>query len=366
MSGLIVHEWLEPAGGAEKVVDRLAGIYPDASLFTLWNDAPGRIPDERVDESWLARTPFRRRKALALPLMPATWRQLPRQDADWMLCSSHLFAHHAKIRGNSVPKFVYAYTPARYIWAPEVDSRGDNWIARAAATMLRPLDKRRAHEATSVAAISKFVAGRIDSTWGVDSEIIYPPVAVADFADHVTDLSQDEQSILEQIPADFILGASRLVPYKRLDDVIRMGDKTGIPVVIAGSGPDLSRLQSIADAASVPVKFIAHPSHSLLVELYRRALAYVFPAIEDFGIMPVEAMAVGTPVIGPTIGGVAETVTDAVTGHLIEDFGSTNELRAALEGIGSLDKTAIKARAWDFDEKLFDSAIVSWIDSHRA
>ena len=111
MAGVIVHEWIEKTGGAEKVLDAMIGCFPDADIRVLWNDAQDRYPGRRVGESWLSRTPLRRSKALALPLMPLTWRNLSASKAyEWMLVSSHLFAHHAKFLGTNrdIPKLVYA------------------------------------------------------------------------------------------------------------------------------------------------------------------------------------------------------------------------------------------------------------------
>lgn len=121
MTGLIVHEWLEERDGSERIVDAMRESFPNAELVALWNDAPEKYRD--VHESWLARTPLRRHKALSLPFQLCAWRRVvPRtDDVDWVLVSSHLFAHHVDVRtqsGERVPKYVYTHTPARYIWAP--------------------------------------------------------------------------------------------------------------------------------------------------------------------------------------------------------------------------------------------------------
>lgn len=362
MSGLIVHEWLEVLGGAEKVVDRMAAIFPDAPIVALWNDAPGRFAPRRVSESWMASTPLRRHKALALPLMPATWRNLGPASADWLLCSSHLFAHHARFSGaaRNAKKFVYAYTPARYIWEPEVDARGSSLAARLGARTLRPLDRTRAREAHAVASISQFVRDRVERSWGVDSVVIYPPVAVQTFS-REPELDVFEEELLASLPDGFLLGASRWVPYKRLDDVIRMGALAGQPVVIAGSGPDEKRLVALAAEVRAEVTFVDRPSQPLLHALYRKAYAFVFPAIEDFGIMPVEAMASGTPVIGSRKGGVAETVIDGESGALIENFSSRDEVFSALNSVRSMQPEAIRAQAAVFDERHFDRTLENWI-----
>lgn len=361
--GLIVHEWLAQIGGSEKVVERLAAQFTDAPIHALWNEAPDRFATGRVEETWLARSPLRHRKALALPLMPATWRHLGPEDADWILCSSHLFAHHARFSGRArdAPKLSYVYTPARYIWEPELDERGRSLAVRTAAPLLRRIDKARAQESQAIAGISTFVRDRIRRSWDREAEVIYPPVEVGDFVDPGTDLVDTDVAVVAALPADYLLGASRFVPYKRMDLVVRAGEVTGLPVVLAGSGPELAALRALAEATGVRAIFVDRPSHRLLVELYRNALAYVFPAVEDFGIMPVEAMATGTPVIGRDTGGVAETVVDGVTGFLLQDFDRTS-LRTAIDRLSGLRPGNAVARAWEFDAAVFDEKVREWIE----
>lgn len=365
MAGIIVHEWLEPHGGAEKVIDEMAATFPDAPIWTLWNDAPGRFDSSRVHETWLARTPLRKAKSLALPFMPATWRNLGSADADWILCSSHLFAHHARFGANArnIPKFVYAYTPARYIWTPEIDSRGTSWAARTAAGPLRYLDAYRAQEPYAIAAISSFVQSRISKFWDRESTVIYPPVDVSAYSGpEVGTFTAEEERILESLPAEFILGASRFVPYKQLDQVIRAGHAADVRVVLAGNGPSMPFLKAMADEYPNLVTFIDRPSQKLLRELYRRAVVYVFPPVEDFGIMPVEAMATGTPVLARNIGGASETVIHGKTGFLLEDFGG-KEVINAIAAAESLDPQESRRRSFEFDNGVFHSKLSQWISN---
>ncbi len=321
MSGLIVHEWIAASGGSEKVLESMAAAFPDAAIQCLWNDAPGRFGEREVRETWLAKTPLRRRKALALPLMLPTWRLLESPEAhDWTLVSSHLFAHHVGFRNrrDAAPKYVYAHTPARYIWTPELDLRGSNAAVRTVAPLLKSIDRRRAQEPTAIAANSKFVKDRIEATWGREASVIYPPVAVErvqrvdDWRSEVS--SSDELTLLDGLPDDFVLGMSRFIPYKRLDLVISAGEAVGLPVVIAGKGPEEERLRALAAQSSVPVHFVIAPSDALLFSLYQAARVLVFPAIEDFGIVPVEAQAAGTPVVTGPIGGQLESLTPGRTG----------------------------------------------------
>jgi glycosyltransferase involved in cell wall biosynthesis len=364
VSGLVVHEWLSPAGGSENVFEAITQVFPDAERWCLWNEAGDRF--QPVNETVLARTPLRGRKALALPFMPSVWRHLPERDADWVLASTHLFAHHVRFGGpaRDVPKLVYAHTPARYIWVPELDGRGNSLPARALSAALKPLDRKRAQEPAAIAANSSYIAQRIADTWEREAEVIYPPVAVEGFGIE-PELTAAEQDELDALPDDFILGFSRFVPYKRLDAAIAAGRASGMPVVLAGSGPDEERLRDLA-AKTYPggVRFVHHPSTPLLTAIMQRASALVFAPIEDFGIIPVEAMAAGTPVLANAVGGAVESVIDGVTGAHVHDWGSETELRAAVDKALASSADACRARAREFSGGVFAERIAGFVESH--
>ena len=365
MTGLIVHEWIAKAGGSENVVEEFATVFPRADLQVLWNDDPDRFALPTY-ETWLARTPLRRSKAAALPFLPFTWRTVrARQDYEWMLVSSHLFAHHVRPRALAagIPKLVYAHTPARYIWEPELDPRGAGFAARIASRALKPLDRARAQEATSIVANSAFTRARIQRAWSRDAQVIHPPVDTTRIA--VTDawadlLSEEDRATLDALPDVFVLGASRFVAYKRLDQAITAGEAAGIPVVLAGGGPDEASLHVRAAQASVPVHFVERPSTELLYALYQRALVYVFMAIEDFGIMPVEAMAAGTPVIVPNVGGAAESVR-TIDGGATIDGGSPQEWRQAIDAVSRIDGAALSERSHRYSRERFRAEVLDWV-----
>ncbi len=367
--GLVVHEWIEPHGGSERVLEVIADTFPTSDIVVPWNNAPWRHITPRVTESWLASTPIRDRKAMAAVALPMVWRTVVdrHKEYEWVLASSHLFSHHvrAKGAGGDAPKFVYVHSPARYIWNPELDDRGKGPIARVVGAGLKPIDRRRAKEARSIAANSAFVKARVEQAWQRDAVVIHPPVDVQRIIDGRRwrdRLTPQEEAVLAALPAQFVLGASRFVSYKRLDLVVRAGEASGLPVVLAGDGPLRAELELLAAEASVPVVFVESPGSALLYALYESAAVYVFPPVEDFGMMPVEAMAAGTPVIANAVGGARESVRPGVNGVLVERFDAA-ELQRAVHAAAALDRSRIPDSVLDFSVQSFQRRLEDWVQT---
>lgn len=374
-NGALVHEWVARRGGSELVLDAMAAALPGIDLHCLWSDAPGRYPGRTVHESWLARTPLRRSKAAALPFLPVTWRHRPGRY-DWALVSSHLFAHHVHFAGQAdgFRKYVYVHSPARYLWEPDLDPRGANPLIRTAAVPLRQLDRRRAQEAYALACNSAFVAERVRRCWDRDAAVIHPPVDVARVRSLLSGatktptgesvapaaLREDEADLLARLGDGYLLGASRFVEYKRLDLVIATGERLDIPVVLAGAGPERARLARLAAAACVPVHLVENPSDALLYSVYDRALALVFPGIEDFGILPVEVLATGTPVVVGPYGGAREIV-EPLFPQAVAASMQPSDLAAAVRAVADLEPALCAARADDFSLATFHRQLCAWL-----
>lgn len=364
MTGLIVHEWISRHGGSENVLEAMARALPEDDIFCLWSDASERLQGRTIRESWLSKSPLRKAKAAALPFMAPTWRAVDLSPYDSVLVSSHAFAHHVGLRNvrAELPIHVYVHTPARYIWAAGLDARGMHPLARAMAPVFRILDKQAASEGPKFAANSDFVRRRIEETWGQPSDVIHPPVRIEQLqsvSDWSTKLSDDDAVIFGGLPDEFVLGASRFVSYKRLDRVIEVGNACQIPVVLAGSGPEEAFLRDKAASASVPVIFVQRPSDELLFALYQRAMLFVFPPIEDFGIMPVEAMALGTPVLVNPIGGAVESV-QLLDGGEILPSGHRSDLQLAVEMALGKDMSNAVQNARLLSESAFMTKILRW------
>lgn len=366
MPTLLAHEWLAPHGGSENVFEQLAATLPDAVLQCLWNDAADRFGTD-VQETWLAKSPLRRSKAISLPFMSSAWSHVDVRSFDRVVVSSHAFAHHLAGRAarQGLSAFAYVHTPARYVWSPELDERGRGGAKQLAAKILQSVDLHHVDQRVSYAANSDFVRQRIANTWGVDSTVIYPPAnvgriqAVDRWEEELT-LTEDMK--LKSLPEEFVLGASRFVEYKRLDLTIRTGEALKLPVVLAGAGPQENALRELATTARVPVIFTGRVSDQLLYSLYQRATLFVFMAIEDFGIMPVEAMAAGTPVLVNEVGGAAESVSLLNGGAAVQDDASAVELKEAAARALQTDVKLMTSAAAQLDSSAFQGKITDWIE----
>lgn len=361
----LVHEWLEKFGGSENVVD---AIYQstNSDLYCLWDNSK-KYP--HVTESWLSKTPLRRHKTLAMPFMPHIWKNMvAKQDYELILSSSHLFAHQARFVNiaHDVPRLAYVHTPARYVWEPDLDPRGRHPLARLVSRGLKPMDKNRASELNGIAANSEFIAQRIRHAWDRESVVIYPPVNT----DYIregswrAELTPSDLEVMGSLPKDFILGASRFVQYKRLDQVIHVGNLTKTPVVLAGGGNDFDRLQQCAREAAVPVVFIKNPSSALLYALYEACRTYVFPPVEDFGIMPVEAMAAGASILVNEIGGAAESVVHGSCGAHV-DFASSESIRTGFDIACSIKSSSPQNRSDHFSLNNFQKRTRDWLGNYH-
>lgn len=346
----LVHEWFESVGGSEQVFLEMSRTLPDATRYVLWNSS-GDQRHATLRESWLARTPFRRHKALALPVMPLAWRTLDRRRYDVVVSSSHAFAHTVRLGSRDCRHLSYIHSPARYVWTPELDPRNLPSAMSAARPFLRAMDRRLGQHVNSLAANSVEVRDRIRRFWGRDARVIHPPVDFRFFSAPGPHTGQDRR---------YLLGVGRWIGYKNFDLMIETAARAGLPLVIAGSGPDEDRLRRLAAASGARVTFELRPSNEQLRNLYWGALALLYPAHEDFGIIPVEAMACGVPVLGLARGGLLETVLPGVSGHLVEHLDAA-ALAARVPATIRLDREDVQHTASRFGADVFTRRFTQWL-----
>jgi len=312
MKGLrvaLVHEWLVTWGGSESVLLSLARLFPDAPIFTSIYKPDDRLSiafeGREIRPSALQMIPgVQNLYRYLLPFMPWAFSRLDLSEFDLVISSSHAFAKSVHV-GPGATQICYCHTPPRYLWdLVKVYNPGLRGVLLGPLLRhLRQKDVEASQNVHSFIANSTYVAGRIARAYGRDARVIYPPVDVDEFT-----LTSDEPS--------YYLAGGRMVPYKHLDKAVRAANKGKLPLVIFGDGPERNRLSRIAGPT---VKFVGSVSTSQLAELIHKARAFLFPGLEDFGILPVEVQAGGCPVIALAQGGALETVKSGETGLLYNE-----------------------------------------------
>lgn len=309
----LCHEWITTYGGSDQVAQRIAVALNVDTIFTYAGDPelveklfPGR--DVQIIRG-LGQTPWGARNwQLLLADMPRAWRMLDLSGYDVVITSSHAATNAIRV-GPGATHMSYCHTPMRYAWQWREETRRIPLPLRplwpVIAALFRAADRRWAQRVDVFVANSRNVAERIRSFYGRDSIVVYPPVDTGFWTPG--NGARDT----------YFLCAGRMVPYKRVDLVVRAAVEAGASLVVAGNGPELVRLKKLARDSSV--EFVIDPDAVTLRDLYRRAQALVFAGIEDFGMMLVEAQACGTPVIAFAGGGALESVVDGRTGRLYED-----------------------------------------------
>lgn len=309
----LVHEWLVQRAGSEVTFEQMAIAFAQADLFALSYDRDVRFDfgDRAVRTTAIDRLcRTARGRSLLLPIMPLAFKSLQDANYDVVVSSTHAFSR-AFAPADAI-KLSYTYTPLRYVWHPDIDDRGRSLIARIGAPLVRRQDLRCAALVDSFAAISSAVASRVEAVYGRPARIIYPPCDVEYYS------SASEETLPHGVRArEYVLTAGRQIEYKRHDLAIRVGHALRLPVVVAGSGPERTRLAQLRDELGSHVLFVDSPSRALLRTLYANAAFTCFGAFEDFGIVPVESLAAGTPVLGYRRGGTLDTVSEEV-GVLVE------------------------------------------------
>lgn len=359
----LVHEWLVFYAGGERVFESFTNIWKEADIYALidfLNDEQRKtiLKGNHAHTTFIQKLPFAEKKFRSyLPLFPLAIESLNFSKYDVIISSSHAVTKGIRNKPHQL-HISYCHSPMRYIWdeaetyfeAAKLNSGLKKIIANAALNYLRKWDLKTAQRPDFLIANSKYITEKLKRIYNRESTVIYPPVDVDKF-----ECAENKD--------DYYFVASRLVPYKRIDLIVeafaQMPDKR---LVIAGTGPELNRLKS---NFLVNVEFIGYQDEKSLKELMQKAKAFVFTAEEDFGIVVVEAMACGTPVIALNKGGTAETVIDGKTGILFDNQ-TVEDIKNAVRKFESIQDTfnhkEISEYTQKFSRKIFEEKIKQYVD----
>jgi glycosyltransferase involved in cell wall biosynthesis len=350
----IVHDWLTGMRGGEKVLEALLELYPQATIYTLLRvkgSVSAAIEARRIVPSFAQGLPaVARHYRKYLPLFPAAVECFDLDDYDLVISSSHC-AVKSVISPGAV-HVCYCHSPMRYAWDQFEAYFGLRQVGRTMNGVLRPImaalarwDAQTAGRVDRFVANSAYVAARIRRYYNRGSTVVYPPVDTAFYRPAPT-----------SAPNLSALVVSALVPYKRVDVAIDACRRIGVPLKIVGRGPEQARLEQLAGngTANSPVEFLGWRSDEEVRELYQRSMAVLLPGIEDFGMVPVEAQACGTPAVAIGAGGACETVRHGATGILVDDD-TVDAFAAAVDQCRRtrFDPYAIRASAERFSRERF-------------
>lgn len=355
----IAHDFMETYGGAERVTAEMARVFPQAPVVAILGRAEvaARMGVEDRFRSLLPPRPgLLRRYRYFTPALGAYADRVRLREVDVVLSSSYAFAHRLRSR-NDAPRVCYCHSPLRFAWSMTEHYR-EEWAGRgpssrafdALAAAMRRSDRRSARGIHEYLTQSPFTADQIARFYAREAAVIGAPVDCELFQP------------TEQAPEDYFLFCGRIIePYKQLGIVIEAFKRLGSRLVVAGDGPDRERL-----AASAPpnVEFVGHVDDDVLVPLMQRCQALVFPSRDDFGLLPVEVMACGRPVLAYGGGGSLYTSAPGVTGELFAEQ-TAEAVEEALRGFdpGAYDQRQIREHAMQWDSDRFRKRLAEHVQA---
>lgn len=361
MKVAIVHDWFVTYAGAERVVEQLLELYPEADLFSTVDFLPeGQrdfIKNKKIHTTFIQNLPGARKHYRSyLPLMPLAIEQLDLSGYDLIISSSSCVSKGV-ITGPDQIHICMCYTPVRYAWDLQHQylqeagmTKGlKSWIARIILHYIRMWDLRTVNNVDHFIAISHYIERRIKKYYRRESTVIYPPVDVDKF-----ELCEEKE--------DYYLTASRMVPYKKIKLIVEtfneMPDKK---LVVIGDGPEFAKTKAIAKDN---ITMMGYQPYEVLKEKMQHAKAFVFAAEEDFGITPIEAQACGTPVIAYGKGGALETIKENETGIFFyqQDVESIVDAVTRLESLSAIEPQKCRENAERFAIRRFKKETHEYID----
>jgi glycosyltransferase involved in cell wall biosynthesis len=359
----IAHDYLTQLGGAEKIVLSMSKAFPEAPIYTMLYEPSTTYPefaDCDIRVSGLNKLPLaRKHHRAALPIFPLVARSVF-VDADIVLTSTSGWAHGFRTRGR---KLIYCYSPARWLYLSDKYLGDDaNPIKRAGlkltAPYLKAWDRRMAHSSDKYLAISTLIQGRIKDTYGIDSDVLFAPVAMSQT------YSTEPIPGMDDGPGDFYLVVSRLLPYKNVDVIVRAFAGTDRKLVVVGKGPDADRLRAMK---TDNVRMLSDLSDGQMAWLYKNCRALLAASFEDYGLTPIEAGVWGRPSVALRFGGFLDTIDEGVTGMYFDEP-EPRAIAAALDRFeaSTFDADKIRRHVEQFTEERFAEKLYAAVDDLAA
>jgi glycosyltransferase involved in cell wall biosynthesis len=358
----VVHDWLSGYFGSERALEQILRLYPQADVFCVADFLP---PDKRafldgrtVTTSFIQRLPFARQHFRSyLALMPLAVEQFELSTYDLVISSSHAVAKGVLTKPGQL-HISYVYTPMRYAWDLQEQYLADGrskgikrLLARSLLHYMRVWDLRTANGVDTFVAISNFIAHRIWKIYRRRASVIYPPVDLASFT-----IGRERQPFYLTV-----------LPYKRVDVIVEAFSRSpDRQLVIIGDGPDMSRLKT---RITSNITLLGYQPFELVRDYMQRTRAFIFAAEEDFGIVPLEAQACGTPVVAYAGGGAAETIIEGETGTFFPEQTSDALIEALIRferSSGKFDFDRIRRNAERFSTERFRSEFAALVEREYA
>lgn len=356
----LVHHWLVSPGGAEKVLLELHHMYPEAPIYTTAY-IPAKFPEfaeADVRTSFLNRIPLLRYKHQLFPAFLGTpFTLFDMDNYDIVISSCAAEAKYVRTKGHTL-HICYCHTPVRYYWTDyewrlrNMPFGRLNGLARLVFPLLvgrlRSIDYQAAQQVDVFVANSRHIQDRIKRYYHKESTVIYPPIAT-------TELLK-----LLRAPKDYYLIVGRQVASKRLDVAVAAFNELGLTLKVCGQGEEIARQQPLARSN---VEFLGRVTDEERDTLMAGAKAFIFPPEEDFGIVPLEAMAAGCPVIAYGSGGAPEYVIDGLTGVLFAEQTADSLVRAVRRfETMTFDEGVIRDKAREFDTEVFTRVMREFVE----
>jgi glycosyltransferase involved in cell wall biosynthesis len=351
----LTHDFLTAYGGAERVLEVLCEMFPDAPIYTLLYDKEkmrGKFRDREIWISFLQKFPkfLRKRQKYLLPILPVAPETFDLREYDLVISSSGAWTKGVITRLNT-RHIAYVHSPMRFAWDVNEEYLQQNklgvitgFFTRKILNYVRVWDKVAADRPDYLIANSRYTQARIKKYYGRESEVIYPPVSFAIASSDTLSRNDDRGHFLV---------VSRLSPYKKIDVIVEAFNKLEMPLLVIGEGSEEKHLRNIAGPN---VKIMGFLPDEKLPEIYSRARGFVFSGVDDFGIASVEAMSYGVPVLAIRKGGVMEIVEEGKTGEFFD--AATPEViadavRRFLENEKKYDRVYIEKEAKKFSKEAF-------------